>query len=362
LNDPTVAFLKAAYKQYYFKSADSIVFTDDVPSREFGYIPFGRGMVRHLSFKSKGEAKAEIVRQAPSSAYCSNAKYESPASPMEEKGWKGAELIFDIDATDVQTACKKSHDVWYCSQCHASGKLPKPQLCTVCKKPSTEAFHGTCEVCLAAAKDHTLRVVDFLTSDFGVKRDAIKTFFSGNRGYHLHVFDDRFFALDQGARLDIAEYVLGSSLPPSSTIWSVLKRTKGDPTEELGGWYRRIALLVGSGRTDTGRPSFSIASAIASQSARIDASVTTDIHRVFRMGGTLHGTSGMLKMPVESMDRFDPERDPVVLSAEKASIKVAYFPKFTMKGEQFGPYTDQTVSIPTYAAVGILTRGLGEVV
>ncbi|HUI86294.1 MAG TPA: DNA primase small subunit domain-containing protein [Nitrososphaerales archaeon] len=358
MNPATVAFLRSAYKEYYFKKADSMEFPPEIQSREFGYIPFGGSMIRHLSFRSSGEAIVELVRQAPSSAYCSNARYTAPTLPVEEKGWLGAELIFDIDATDIPTACKKSHDIWYCESCHSKGKLPKPPACPACKGVLQE-FHGTCDECLEAARQHALRVVDFLTKDFGASADAIRTYFSGSRGYHLHVFDARFDPLDQQGRAEIAEYIRGSSLPASNTIWASLRRTPPN-SEDLRGWTRRIAAAVGYVPGEASQRK-SVAQAIASQAARIDSSVTTDIHRVFRLAGTLHGTSGMLKMRVDSSDDFDPTADPVVLSDRPVRIQVSFFPAFKMKGETFGPYKSESVSVPTYAAIGILTRGLAEV-
>jgi DNA primase small subunit len=360
LNEGTIAFLKKAYREYYFRRSDSIGFPEDVRSREFGYIPFGGGMVRHLSFKSAGDAAAEILRQSPSSVYCSNARYESPTLPMESKGWKGAELIFDVDATDIPTPCKKSHDFWYCEKCHASGKLPKPQSCPKCKGQTAD-FHGTCSVCLEAAKEHTLRVVDFLVNDFGVSRKDVVPFFSGNRGYHLQVYDQRFELLDQQGRAEIADYMLGGSLPPSQTLAaSIRHRPKGSPSEAYG-WMRRIWAYTESKSGYTGTLQKLVSEAVAAQRALIDASVTTDIHRVFRLAGTLHGNTGMAKTKVGSFEAFDPENDPVVITAAKANVRVSYYPKFTMKGETFGPYASQTVSIPSYAAVPILTRGFGEV-
>ena len=362
MNEKTIAFLRSAYREYYFRSADRIEFPDQVESREFGYIPFGGGMVRHLSFKSKGEALAEILKQSPSSVYCSNARYESPTRVIEEKGWLGAELIFDIDATDIPTACKRGHDLWYCEKCHASGKLPRPAKCTKCGGPSVE-FHGTCEGCLDAAKDHAERVVGFLAEDFGVDRGAIRVYFSGNRGYHLHVFDKRFDPLDQQARGEIAEYMRGSSLPLSQTIASTLRRRP--PSGPQGaGWTRRITGYVGERRQSYGGTLQKLVSeAISSQRAMVDSSVTTDIHRVFRLAGTLHGNTGMSKLRVESMAKFDPQEDPVVLSSKPVNLKVEFHPRFRLKHRDFGPFNKpETVELPTYAAVSILTRGLGEVV
>jgi DNA primase small subunit len=362
LNDGTKAWLRQAYKEYYFRGSDKIEFPGAAESREFGYIPFGGGMVRHLSFKSEGEALAEILRQSPSSVYCSNARYESPTSPIEEKGWLGAELIFDIDATDIPTACKRGHDLWYCEKCHASGKLPRPAKCTKCGGPPAE-FHGTCETCLDAAKDHAVRVVDFLTNEFAVDRGAIKVYFSGNRGYHLHVFDGRFDLLDQQARAEIAEYMRGSSLPLSQTIASSLRRRP--PSGPQGaGWTRRITGYVGERKENYGGTLQKLVSeAVSSQRALVDSSVTTDIHRVFRLAGTLHGNTGMSKMRLESFPRFDPQEAPVVLSAKPVKVKVEFYPRFRIKHRDFGPFPKpETVELPTYAAVSILTRGLGEVV
>jgi DNA primase small subunit len=361
MNDATKVFLRSAYKEYYFKNADSIEFPDDVQSREFGYIPFGGGMVRHLSFRSRGEALAEILKQSPSSAYCSNARYEFPTRPVEEKGWLGAELIFDIDATDIPSACKRAHDLWYCERCHSSAKLPKPPKCTKCGGATTD-FHGTCETCLAAAKDHALHVVRFLAEDFGVPRGAVRLYFSGNRGYHLHVSDPRFDRLDQQARGEIADYMRGASLPALQSIASTIRRGPAGAGAQGEGWTRRI-----TGYVDERRPSYGgtlqklVSEAVSSQRALVDSAVTTDIHRVFRMAGTLHGNTGMSKMRVESAEDFDPRVDPVVLSARPKKVKVDFYPRFKIKGNEFGPYKSETVELPTYAAVSILTRGLGEV-
>ena len=62
MNEATKNFLRSAYKEFYFRGAGAIEFPREVGAREFGYIPFGGGMVRHLSFRSEGEAVAEILR------------------------------------------------------------------------------------------------------------------------------------------------------------------------------------------------------------------------------------------------------------------------------------------------------------
>jgi DNA primase small subunit len=361
MNENTKAWLRNAYREYYFRSADQVEFPGRIESREFGYILFGGGMVRHLSFRSNGEATAEILKQSPSSVYCSNARYESPTRPIEEKGWLGAELIFDIDATDIPTACKRGHDLWYCEKCHASGRLPRPPKCAKCGGTTVE-FHGTCEICLEAAKEHAARVVNFLVEDFGVDSRAIRVYFSGNRGYHLHTFDERFEPLDQQARGEIAEYMRGSSLPSNQTIASTLRRRPASGAQGAG-WTRRITGYVDARRSNyAGTLQKLVSEAVSSERAMVDASVTTDIHRVFRLAGTLHGNTGMSKMKVGSLKQFDPQEAPVVLSAKPVQVKVEFYPRFRIKHNDFGPfYKPETVELPTYAAVSILTKGLGEV-
>lgn len=318
-------------------------------------------MVRHLSFRNRGEAVAEILKQSPSSVYCSNARYDSPTSPIEEKGWLGAELIFDIDATDIPTLCKRGHDLWYCQKCGTSGKLPRAQKCPRCAG-STAEFHGTCGTCLQAAKDHAIRVIGFLTDDFGVLGESIKLYFSGNRGYHLQISDERFYSLNQTGRAEVADYMLGASLPLSQSIASTLRRRTAEVDSQDKGWMKRITEYFNERREGyTGTLQKLVSDSILSDRALVDSSVTTDIHRVFRLAGTLHGNTGMCKMPVESVGRFNPQRDPVVLTEKPVRLSISFYPKFVVNEREFGPFKSQTVELPTYAAVSILTRGLGEV-
>lgn len=358
MNSFTLAFLKSVYKEYYFRNPSTIELPEWVEEREFGYVPFGGGMIRHLCFTSKGQAVAEIVRQAPASVYCSNARYSSPSLPMEEKGWKGAELIFDIDAGDIPTQCKKTHDIWYCLGCKNYGRLPRPSECPLCKSQTGE-FRSSCTTCLSATKDHALRVIDFLIRDFGTSKDEIFTYFSGNRGYHLHVYDKRFLALSSQARAEISDYVKGTSLPSSQALMSSVKALLAQKREGLG-WLGRIAGYVQKSGKDNITQRV-INEAIRSQIAMIDPSVTTDIHRVFRLAGTLHGTTGMLKKRVNSFESFDATYDPVVLGDESVKLRVSFYPRFSIRGRTFGPFRNEEVHVPVYAAISILTRGLAEV-
>lgn len=352
----TLSFLRKVYREHYFKRHNLIEIPSTMASREFGYIPFGGGMVRHLSFANPGELFAELVRQAPSSVFCSNAIYERPTLQMDEKGWKGADLIFDIDADAIPTTCKPGHVWWFCSGCHTGGKGPKPPKCPNCRSEAVEQMHWSCPECLDATKNHVKRLVGFLQDDFGVDPGNIRLYFSGNRGYHAQVHDERYDMADQQMRGEIANYIKGTGL-------SVKAQESAPGRPELG-WSRRTSSLLvqTEGTSRSKRTQKLAAQVVEANAALIDESVTTDVHRVFRMPGTLHGKSGLLKKRILELEEFDPQVDPVVLSGDPVRTHVYYSPEFTLKGTAFGPYESSTVQIPIYAAVFLLARGLGELV
>jgi len=186
-------------------------------------------------------------------------------------------------------------------------------------------------------------LIGFLTNDFGVSSASISVYFSGNRGYHLHVDDKRFEAMDSSARAEIANYIKGTGLI----------QQQGSDYAPAGGWAERMA--------SSGTESLKLERVVYAFSSRINESVTTDIHRIFRMPGTLHGNSGLLKMRVHDLQAFRPDYDPVVLGDEEIALSVQGSPAFSLKGKTFGPYSSEEPVLPTYAAVYLMTKGLGRV-
>ena len=59
-------------------------------------------MTRHISVKDEKALHLLLMQNVPSDVYCSNARYSFPNLPMNEKDWKEADLIFDIDAKDLR--------------------------------------------------------------------------------------------------------------------------------------------------------------------------------------------------------------------------------------------------------------------
>jgi len=100
--DPSARFLMRCFSKHYREA--HLAPPDRFSRREYGFMFFDRGFVmRHLAFPTRAALKKYLVEQVPSHAYYSSAYYERPDAPtMAEKKWLGADLIFDLDADHVE--------------------------------------------------------------------------------------------------------------------------------------------------------------------------------------------------------------------------------------------------------------------
>ena len=99
--DANSRFLFKLFRRYYRG------FKPDMPDRftkkEYGFIPFGKTMQRHMAFTTPEDLKTFMFSKVPAHSYYSTAYYRHPSRPlMEDKEWMGAELIFDLDADAFQ--------------------------------------------------------------------------------------------------------------------------------------------------------------------------------------------------------------------------------------------------------------------
>lgn len=387
MDDQTIAFLKQTFKEYYFKNSGKINAPVRMKEREFGCMNFDKVMIRHLSFQKVGALRVFLIKEVPHSVYYSCAYYYEPTLTMNEKGWKGADLIFDIDADAIPTKCKEEHDSWVCKDCSLMDKGKRPEKCPKCGSIRIDEENWVCPLCLEAAKDEAVKLMDFLLEDFGITKERIKTYFSGSRGYHLTVEEGALEGLDQLARNEISDYVSGTSLAPESL--GISKGASYDdmrrllPLTDEPGWRGRIAksftkleleaydeaskdvrdkILYVYGKM--GYRSFEdfIKEIINDLSVKIDTMVTTDIHRIFRLPNTLHGSTGMIKKGCDEIMSFDPLTDAVVLGEEPVKLFVKGARRFTLKGYSFGPYNSEKVTLPLMASVYLMGKGLAKVV
>ncbi len=376
MDENSTQIVKRYFKEYYFRFGARIKSPSEIESREFGYLPFAGMMVRHLSFKDIGALHALLLKEAPAGVYCSNSTYEDPTAEMYLKNWKKAALIFDIDADALKQPCKKVHDIWLCKECGRKEFGLRPEFCPSCKSNRLLELSWACPMCLEAAKKETNRLIEFLEFDFGIESSEIKVYFSGNAGYHVSVEKSSFDTLDTRGRAEIADYLTARGL--SSKI---LSSQKFLPTD--AGWRRRIAKYIRNlPEIDQSFKSsqyedrlFELSKfskkevetfmnrLIAENSVRIDAMVTTDVHRIFRMPETLNNKTGLVKRECgKELANFDPLREAIAVQdgEQRSRIFVDICPKIELGGESYGPFKSETRDLPLYVGVYIVSKGGGK--
>ena len=372
--DKSIAFMKNAFRQYYFKHSKNIGVPTRMKEREFGYKQFSSGIVRHLSFRNIGELLAILIREAPSDIYCSNAFYRFPSYPMQEKQWDGADLIFDIDAKDLHLPCEQTHSYLLCINC---GEILERNVnsCPKCDFSKLNHISVPCNRCVHSLKKEVMKLVNLLITDLGIKKNSIEVYFSGNNGFHLHILDTRFNTLDSRARADIVGYLMGIGMMTESI--GVRKRPEGIiikfPKSGLSyGWRKRIANKLGIDQMSTvklnnivqqkgGYDGFKeeLSRLTREGGVRIDPNVTTDIHRIFRMPGTLNSKSGLAKMRCDDLELFDPFIDACLLGENEVNVQVKAHVNLKLKGQSF-KIKKQTERLPLYVAVYLICKGIAE--
>ena len=341
-------FLRRCLKRYYFERFDKIELPPHMRMREFGYRRPDAGMVRHLQLGDAAELRVMLLQAVPLEVFASNARYMLPDAPMGDKVWQDAHLIFDIDAKDLNLDCRASHAVFVCGKCSDTGG----------RCGHRDAWHASvaCDACIRAAKGQVRRLLSILGSDFGV-RDGVRVYFSGNEGFHVHVHDEEMAGLDSAGRADLADYLAFRGALPERFGFSGGDR----PRRGEKGWRGRFAKAAKSpDMYSGGRDAFEKFVAKAAPGVRIDAGVTMDLHRIFRMPGTINGKSCMAKTYCKDVGAFNPYRDAVAMHGEPACVRASCPVRFRMNGRRFGPYKNEYVEVPAYAAAYMICKGVAH--
>ena len=402
--NPTEQVIRQKFQQYYLGPSARLALPPKMEAREYGFLLFKeKFMVRHRAFKSQEALLSAIRDLVPAHVYFSTAYYQDPTAPMEEKGWQGADLVFDIDADHLDTPCKPTHDNWKCKACSTTGQGSTPKICPNCKNDRLEEQTWLCEKCLQQAKEETSKLLEMLFSDLGLDPASIRIFFSGHRGYHVHIYSQELAGLGEAERKEIVDYVLGQGLEMrlhdlDETTAGGVRIVEG-PQMGQPGWRGRIVLgiydLLGEDVETLGlgpvqarslqgwdkeelfrKPFWSSVKgiglstwrtlalkAVEKRSARIDTVVTTDIHRLIRLPGTLNGHTGLLAVRVlgEEIDEFDPFAESPAFQGEM-KVRVKDAPEFRLGERHFGPFRDEVAELPAAAAMLLLCKRRAEAV
>ncbi len=402
-------FIRSEFARYYHDNP--VQPPSSMEKREFGFLLFGeRTMLRHKSFRTEEDLRNFIRSMVPSDVYYSAAYYERADEEMSMKGWLGEDLIFDIDVDHIHTPCKAQHAYWVCERCSEIGKGKPPLRCQRCGGNKFREEIWPCETCMEATKMETLKLIDFLTDDFGFSEDEIAISFSGHRGYHVHIESEKALSLDQLARKEIVDYILGTGL--KAELHGLYEEGgKGSrmvvgPDLDDRGWRGKIARGIYDffasltpenleGFDEIGKRTLKrlidkrdgilkswrkgqpwqairgigiktwekiLKYAVQEQAACIDTVVTTDIHRLIRMPTTLHRKTGfrVIKIPVKDLESFDPFSEAIAFKGGNVVIRVNWAERFRIGDTIYGPYKGETVELPRGAAIFLLCKGVAE--
>ncbi|MGH9994593.1 MAG: DNA primase small subunit domain-containing protein, partial [Nitrososphaeraceae archaeon] len=309
----------------------------------------------------------------------SNAQYDFPVLPISEKGWRGADLIFDIDLKDLDLKCRLSHSYMACFSCRSCYFLGSEDRCPKCGSNNFAEVTLPCDRCINGLKNEVSKLHHFLVSDIGISPEKITTYFSGNNGFHVHVLDESFNDLNSQARADLAAYIMGLGI--LADVIGVRKDTHNDfrvrfPLGGLDyGWRKRISDKLGISITsqrkltklvkelgDIEQFRKRVADIAKEMGVRIDSQVTTDVHRVFRMPGTLNSKSGLTKTLSLDLNSFDPFDESCQLSSREVAVEIM-LPrlKLRLKGERFN-LGEEIVRVPIFIGVYLISKGLAHAV
>jgi DNA primase small subunit len=371
----TLEFVKQRFAEYYRRSRISV--PPGLAQREWGFIfldpdPQKTAMRRHMAFGTRGEVTEYLRTLVPAHAFYSAAYYAAPgASTMGEKGWTGADLIFDLDADHL--------------------------------------MRGPYQAMLARVKEETEKLLAMLTGELGFHRRDLSLVFSGGRGYHIHVRDLAVRGWGSQERRELVDYVCGTGLDPRAVMvrgqpgaagWrGRYMRAVREYLMWLGGPDREEAMAhltsyEGVGREgaarlmedldrvtaalEAGDPgpllqhrafrtiaaagTGKLSDAVRSQAALADEPVTTDIKRLIRLPTSLHGGSGFRVTPLDLPDLadFDPLVDAVVFGDRGVTVDLSAKVTMPLLGSthalEKGPAT-----VPEALAVFLCCRGIAEI-
>lgn len=304
------------FSEYYKKA--KLKMPRDYRKREFAFVSFERLpeflIRRHISFSSEEDLKSYAMSNVPAHVYYSSAYYERPEKErMEEKGWLGADLIFDIDADHLPLKTNSA------------------------------------ERALEVAKREVKKLLKILERDFGIK--DLEVYFSGGRGYHVHVFEEDFLNLGSPERREIIDYLMlnnpkiiqGKKILDTNVairLSSYIKQRKNLEGKELIKALKNPEDVLEKFRI------------------HIDAPVTADVKRLIRMPGSLHGKTGLMVTKVEDLDSFNPLNDAIVFGHDKMKVKVLKKVKISLGGERLEITPGEVAELPEFAGIYLLCRGL----
>jgi DNA primase small subunit len=391
------------FSEYYDSiSPDSIWTPPRLRNREWMFIPWGGAPPdRHRAFPDKTSLHSYLRTRAPHSCFHSTAYYEDPSKgKMAEKGWLGADLIFDLDGDHLPGVSDNDF----------------PAMIDVIQGQAWRLWN------------------EFLEPEFGFKQKYAQFTFSGHRGFHIHLRDPSLLHLDSNARREMVNYIRGEGIDIQSTInadsgWGKraiegidstlgqlsqissgkegkthtlnqlheiiktrskspnvnvkssskasiaelaqladvsdefgldrISRLKDDPSLEVFGKHTPLFWELVKGDS----------SVVIGTAGETDEVVTIDTKRVIRWVGSLHGKSGLkvTELPLNRLDPdssncFDPLKEAVVFTGGSVKVRIlADDVCASISGEQIEPSLGDELLVKESMAMFLCLKGWAEI-
>ncbi len=404
----TVSYLRDLFRNHY--QHNPINSTIALDTREVGIGDFGKKISsRHLSFRNNKALNKFLVDNTPFYISYSAAYYKYPdRRPMEKKELYGSDIVYEFDADDFDLPCKEKHDVWFCSNCESFGKGHK-DVCSECQG-KLEVIEWVCDKCLGHTKAETLRLMDFLETDFSLDPKSFVISFSGSKGYHLRIIDPKIIPLSKSSRLQMMNYIQGKDRNLEKLGFEYKRKQWYCPNPDVkNGWSGKIMLFIknyiksmneeqlkkdftyskikatkildqrevilnkmynnilwhtfsSDSKQDAKFWEDLLTLAISRLGFRIDPT-SSDIYKIMRMPDTIHGGTGLLSNKIkdrESLKNFDPFIDSVIFRPDKSRVGevIRPIPKFRLLEQEFGPYNiREKIDFPESVSVYLLLKG-----
>ena len=410
LDPPTLEWAHRQFQAYYRSShlEPPARFT----RREFAAFPFSVQtlMRRHASFRSAEDLRGFLEEEAPRHVYYSSAYYRNPSdATMAAKEWLGADLIFDLDADHLRQAEGKT----YAQQLTLArtrfrdlvddfllGDFGFDPQDVALVFSGGRGFHAHvhADAVLSLSSGERRELVEYILGVGVDPREGIREVREGERGPALSMgFGAELSGVEAGRPTGARQRPFQRLAPPDAPGWPgrltraffrILSRWEAGGVElaaremrEAGAseavareWADRL-VRDGKGRriregltldVTTGDFPPELLAQILDQ-ARIevqgetDAPVTTDIHRLIRLPGSLHGGTGFRVLPLahEDLDRFEPFRDAPVPFPGGSEVEVRLLAAVdypTVPDATHGK-EGETLTVPRATALFLTLRG-----
>jgi len=377
--------LRDLFSKYYSKA--DLRLPSDMEFREFALQPFGSASyVRHLSFRTPEELRRYIAQKPPLHLYYSSALYLQPSAPsMDEKGWRGSDLLFDIDADQIPGCSVQK--LYYCPGDRELGREPPGARCGSGDEVSEiEIIEPGC---IELAKRNLSMLIDILVEEIGVPKGSIEIAFSGNRGFHVHCYGgEDLRTLGRDERKKLVDYIRGEGFSPEAfyrtqTRGRARTRIQPPPRATDGGIPSRVAraymrngysvdsdvisYLAGS----SSRVSKKILEILSDIWRRelyevyIDEKVTIDISRLVRIPNSLNGKTALRAQPigVSDIERFEIGLHLSPFEDMKMRIKTkTRIPRINFYGAEFEANTQAYYEVQAPLAVFLALKGVVDIV